>query len=238
MKRLIVNADDFGLTSGVNAGIILAYKKGIVTSATIMMNGYATEEAFVFVKENPELSVGIHLVLTCGRPLQEGLSSLTDENGDFLKLSNITNSVLDPMEVEIEFRAQLDKFMSYGIIPSHIDSHHHVHMLEDVLPTVTKLATELDIPVRATYSKNNTATFSDKFYGKEVSFDLIKDAIELKSASEVVEVMCHPAIADECLKSISSYTSERELELEILMAEELKAYLEENDIKLISYRDL
>lgn len=242
MKKLIVNADDFGLTKGINKGTILAHENGVVTSTTLMVNGYATDEAFALAKGNPNLSVGIHFVLTFGRPILDGHKSLVDENGDFLKVNVLRESELDATEVEAEFRAQLDKFMSYGLRPTHIDSHHHVHEHDDVFPVVAELAKELNIPMRSVIDKSHGIKcpdlFTIEFYGETANLEGFKRATEFTSDDQLIEVMTHPAVVDDLLGEISSYVSERGEELNVLTSNEIKDYLQKAQVKLINYRNL
>lgn len=84
MKRLVVNADDFGLCRGVNLGILRAYREGIVRSTTLLVNGSAAEEAYALARATPGLGVGIHITLTSGRPLATGGDSLVGPEGNFL----------------------------------------------------------------------------------------------------------------------------------------------------------
>src|ERR1700732_1931642 len=101
MIKLIVNADDFGYSRGVNFGIIDSHMRGIVNSSTMMMNMPGTGHAIELAKEYPSLQVGIHLVLTCGKPLLQDVHSLVDENGHFKKLKQIREKndiVLDELE--------------------------------------------------------------------------------------------------------------------------------------------
>lgn len=233
MKKLIANADDFGLTKGVNAGTVKAFKDGIVCSATLMVNGEAAEEAFQLAKENPGLGVGIHLVLTYGKPISKNLKNIVDANGNFLKQSVLRNMEIDLKEVEVEFRAQIEKFISNGMTPTHIDSHHHVHMIAEIAPLVTKLANELDIPVRD--SSKHDATFLDDFYGNDLTIDSLVNLLESNKDKEIVEMMVHPAEVDELLKGMSSYSAARKNELEILTSDEIKKYLEMNGIELINF---
>ena len=110
MTKVIINADDFGLSRGVNYGIIDTHLKGIVTSATMMMNAKATKHAISLAKDTPSLKVGVHLVLTWGKPLLDDVPSLVDETGKFKKqivvYSNPFSISLD--DLEREWTAQIE----------------------------------------------------------------------------------------------------------------------------------
>ena len=130
-RRLIVNADDFGLASSVSQGIIEAHQAGHVTSTTLMVNTPGTVEAVGLAEANQGLGVGLHFNLTEGRPLTD-VPSLVDAQGNFLlRGSLLRRSALgriDPAEVAGELEAQLDRFSDLGLKPTHLDSHEHVHM--------------------------------------------------------------------------------------------------------------
>ncbi|HKY53705.1 MAG TPA: ChbG/HpnK family deacetylase, partial [Anaerolineales bacterium] len=130
MKQLIINSDDYGRTPDISRGIREAHLNGVVTSTTCMMNIPTTaSDVAIALKETPELGMGVHLVLTMGRPITGGPgSSITDENGDFFKYVPFVEHVpqMDMNEVKEEWRAQIEAFISAaGRKPSHLDSHHH-----------------------------------------------------------------------------------------------------------------
>lgn len=152
MKRLIVNADDFGYTRGVNAGIIRGFRDGIITSATIMANGAAFEDAVEQARSNPKLGVGCHLVLVGGKPVapKQQLPRLTDAGGNLpptlgALLSKLTAGSVKSEELACELRAQVQKVISYGVHPTHFDSHKHTHAHPRVLDAVIKVAEEFHI---------------------------------------------------------------------------------------------
>ena len=107
--RLIVNADDFGISKAINLGIIEAYNEGIVKSTTLMCNMEAVDHAIKLANENPGIGVGIHFVLTAGKPLAQGVDSLVDEKGNFLKSEGIEEKAKkDDIRKELEY--QFNKF--------------------------------------------------------------------------------------------------------------------------------
>ncbi|MEE6453141.1 chitin disaccharide deacetylase [Gottfriedia acidiceleris] len=224
MTKLIVNADDFGYSKGVNYGIIDAHLNGIVNSTTMMMNMYAVEHGIELAKLHPTLGLGVHLVLTAGKPLLSNLKTIVDPNGDFLKNSYwYDNPVINVEEVEKEWDAQIQKFLSYGLKPSHLDSHHHVHMISILHPVIAKLSQKYDLPVRVSPKSqiDGITPFTDQlltdFYGNDIPinyFETIQDRIN--NSAESVEVMVHPALVDNHLKNGTSYCFERLTELDIL----------------------
>jgi hopanoid biosynthesis associated protein HpnK len=150
MRRLIVNADDFGFTSGVNRAIVEAHTHGIVTSSTLMANGPAFEGAVKLAKTVPDLSVGCHVVLIDGQPLLDTkrLATLTaSQDGgnqfrDSLKIfaARALTGRLDSAEIEAESTAQIHKLQSAGISVSHVDTHKHTHLFPSVLRPLLRAA--------------------------------------------------------------------------------------------------
>lgn len=152
MKRLIVNADDFGFTRGVNAGIVRAYKTGIVTSATIMANGAAFEDAVELARANPKLGVGCHLAVVGGRAVapQSEIPSLIDRNGELPAtlaqlVVKIARHQISIREIACEFRAQVQRVIESGITPTHLDSHKHSHTHPQVMKALALVAREFGI---------------------------------------------------------------------------------------------
>jgi chitin disaccharide deacetylase len=152
MKRLIVNADDFGLTRGVNAGIIQGFREGIITSATLMANGTAFADAVEQARANPSLGVGCHLVLVGGKSVapKQQIPSLADSDGNLPPtlpafLRKLLTGSVTAEAMEVELRAQIGKIISAGVQPTHLDSHKHTHTHPRVLDAVLKVAEEFRI---------------------------------------------------------------------------------------------
>lgn len=152
MKRLIVNADDFGYTRGVNAGIVRGFREGIVTSTTIMANGDAFEDAIECAQANPKLGVGCHLVLVGGKcvaPAQQ-ISSLVDSEGRLppslpALLSKLSTGSVRREAIEAELRAQVERVMAAGLQLTHFDSHKHTHAHPKVMEVVVQVAEEFKV---------------------------------------------------------------------------------------------
>jgi hopanoid biosynthesis associated protein HpnK len=150
MRRLIVNADDFGFTSGVNRGIVEAHSRGVVTSATLMANGAAFAEAAQLAKTVPGLSIGCHVVLIDGQPVLGANRVPTLTNGDStarlfrngLKsfAARAIAGRLNPEEIEAEAAAQIRKIQATGIPISHVDTHKHTHLFPSVLRPLLRAA--------------------------------------------------------------------------------------------------
>jgi len=151
-KRLIVCADDLGLTRGVNNGIVDCYKNGILRSASLLANGPELDHAVELSREHPELDLGIHLSLNDFAPVcPEIMQDLLDGRGFFFssylrvikKISQIPGL---GRRIEGEFRCQIEKILEKGVAPSHINSHKHLHLYPTLWKVVNGLAREYGIP--------------------------------------------------------------------------------------------
>ena len=149
VRRLIVNADDFGLTPGVNRAIIEAHAQGVVTSATLMANAAGFDDAVRLTKSAPGLSVGCHVVVIDGTPVSDSaqISTLTARasSGHFeTRLSRFAmrtiRGKINPAHVETETMAQIRKLQAAGIQPSHVDTHKHSHVFPQILRPVLQAA--------------------------------------------------------------------------------------------------
>ncbi|TCL68468.1 hopanoid biosynthesis associated protein HpnK [Hydrogenispora ethanolica] len=151
MKRLIVNADDFGLHESINRAIFRAHREGCVTSATLVAGGAAFDQAVNLARQCPGLGVGVHLTLVGLRPVARGnVRSLVTEDGsfwpDYLAFSRqYLMGRIEPEQVETELRCQLQKVMGSGIPITHLDSHQHLHVLPGFPRIIGKLASEFGI---------------------------------------------------------------------------------------------
>jgi hopanoid biosynthesis associated protein HpnK len=146
LRRLIVNADDFGFTPGVNRAIVEAHTLGIVTSSTLMASGPAFGEATQMAKASPALSVGCHIMLIDGEPVLDPsmLSTITASRKfrDGLKTfaARALTQRMNAGEIESEARAQIQKIQSAGIAVSHIDTHKHTHIFPQILRPLLRAA--------------------------------------------------------------------------------------------------
>ena len=144
--RLIVHADDFGLSEKVNEGIVDAHRNGILTSTSIMACAPAFDHAVRLAKETPSLDIGVHLTLVEEPPLTDPakIPSLVDETGHFHKHVTVFakryfQGLINPDEVRVELDAQITRILDAGLKVSHLDSHQHVHMLPGILSVAQDL---------------------------------------------------------------------------------------------------
>lgn len=242
IKKLIMNSDDFGMTQGNTIGTILAHEEGILTSTTCMMNMPFAEWALNEAKNHPNLGVGIHFVLTVGRPLVDGAKSYTDENGNFIRPKDYPDHQphADPEELYVEWKAQMEKYIEIaGHKPTHIDSHHHVHLLPWHIDVAKRLAKEYDLPMRQREQVLDTYEYvrcDDRMYGDDANYDFVTNAFQVDD--EILEFMCHPALIDQRLYDMTSYGLPRMKELELIMSKELREFVEEHNIELINFSDI
>jgi predicted glycoside hydrolase/deacetylase ChbG (UPF0249 family) len=147
-RQLVVNADDFGISRGVNRGIVEAHRSGLVTSASLMPNLPSAEDALTRATICPDLGLGLHLTLTAGHPLTppHEVPSLVDADGQFFVLGTLLARVslgqVRADDLVRELTAQIEWALRRGLQPSHLDSHHHVHTHPRVAPIVIALARE------------------------------------------------------------------------------------------------
>lgn len=256
IKRLIVNADDFGYSHAVNLGIAESHVNGIVTSTTLMANMLGTNHAVELSKKMPNLAIGVHLTLTCGKPiLGNNVSSLINNDGYFHKLGDFKKGIIKINENELysEWKAQIDKLYSAGIMLSHMDSHHHIHTFDETKKVVKVLSEEYKLPVRncRKIKNNNEINFLDlcnydvirdmntKYLtAREQCFKIIESNIVKNIKFEKSEAMCHPAFLDSSLLEGSSFNVARIREVDILRDPYMKELINKYDIKLCNYKTI
>lgn len=238
IKKLIINADDFGLCDGVTLGILKAHHDGILTSTTCMMNMPHIENDLKLAAHFSNLGLGVHLVLTVGPSLTK--VSFTDENGYFKSRNKYPDRkvIVNQDELYKEWKAQIEKFIYLtGKKPTHLDSHHHVHLLPGNIDVALKLAKEYDLPIRQeSYLQKDYeyVRFAEVFYNQTVSLKTIDDICHFND--DIFEMMCHPAFVDPYLYNHSSYNIQRIKELDILTCQEAKDIIRQ--VQLIHYSQI
>src|SRR5437899_4173999 len=149
-RRLVVNADDFGLSPGVNDGILEAHAAGVVSSVSVLVNAPGWEHAVAALRGTGSLGVGLHLNLTAGEPVSEGRCLVHPHTGRFHGLAGLVTRALtgriDPEHVAEESGAQLTRLRAAGVRVTHIDSHRHVHALPGVWASVVATARAHGVP--------------------------------------------------------------------------------------------
>lgn len=261
MKQLIVNADDFGFTRDVNAGIVACYRNGILTATTLMATGPAFAEAVRLSRENPGLDVGCHLVLVGSPGFPDTVAQLVQA------VARRRIAIYD------ELAKQVRTILDAGIQPTHLDTHKHTHLLPPVLDAVARISEEFSIPwVRRPFDfpvQANGIGLAKRLVSR--SFHLLRGRLErvLKAhhcrttdhfagfritgrygASELsrligqlpegsTEFMCHPGYCRSELQAARTrLKASREEEMRALTSAEVRQALEQAGVRLSSYRDL
>ncbi|MEO8049248.1 MAG: ChbG/HpnK family deacetylase [Acidobacteriota bacterium] len=264
MRKLVVNADDFGFTRDVNQGIVEAHRNGILTATTLMATGAAFEDAVTLARENPSLDIGIHLVLVGEPPFPSTIPQLTHA------------ALFGRIRIYDELHTQVRRVLDAGLQPTHLDTHKHTHLLPPVLAAVARLSEEYKIPwVRRPFdfpltpatrpgigwSKRATSQAlglvrrrfarilrrhgcrsTDHFAGFQITgrytaAELVQLIRTLPDGS--TEFMCHPGICGDELRAARTRLKEsRERELRALTSPEVRAALAESEVELVSYRSL
>lgn len=191
-RKLIINADDFGLTPGVSEGITHGGESGIITSTSVMMNQMMHQKITAPLHSSSPLGRGVHLNITTGFPVlpPEDLSTLVQPDGSFLNSDKIFDQIdrLNLIQVEKEWRAQIIGFLIKFGQPDHLNSHHHIHLHPRLFPIFAQIAGEMRIPIRFPIQMDplDVSSFSDEFYG-------LSDRItpkELQANIQVLERAC------------------------------------------------
>jgi predicted glycoside hydrolase/deacetylase ChbG (UPF0249 family) len=228
-RYLIVNADDFGLSPGINRGVVEAYEGGIVTSASLMVRWPGAAEAAAYAREHRDLSVGLHL----------DLGEWVYREGEWLPAYEVVPADDSPAVTE-EAARQLAAFRRLvGRDPTHLDSHQHVHLREPVRSVLGEIAGELAVPLRHCDPR---IRHCGDFYGQTgegvpLSTGISADAlIEILAAlpSGITELACHPGL-DDGLQS--TYRSERAVEVRALCDPRVREAMVSEDIGLLAFGD-
>ncbi len=261
MRSLAVNADDFGFTRDVNAGIVEAHVNGILTSTTLMAGGTAFDDAVRLSKQHPTLDVGCHLVLVGEPPFPPTVAKL------------IQAVALKRVRIYDELAVQVRRILDAGIKPTHLDTHKHTHLLPPVLDAVSRLSQDFGIPwVRRPFDfplqpggigwkkravssafglvrkhservlRSHGCRFTDHFAGFQLTghYDaatLVELIRALPDGS--TEFMCHPGhCGDELLAARTRLKQSRQQELRALIAPEVRAALIEGKVRLAGFSQL
>jgi predicted glycoside hydrolase/deacetylase ChbG (UPF0249 family) len=229
-RRLIVNADDFGRSHGINRGVFIAHAHGIVTSASVMVRWPAALDAVTYARRVPKLSLGLHI------DLAEWVCS-----GHVWSPNYRVVDLGDPAAIRHEVWRQIERFdQLYGVYPTHLDSHQHVHRHEPARSVVIEIADHLGVPVR---EENARVAYCGDFHGQSGRGEPLHHAITVGALAELIgrlpegttEVGCHPGIGDE---SGSVYGLERDLEVQALCDPRIHSIVQSGGVALVSFQDV
>lgn len=217
MRLLVVNGDDFGLSTGVNEGIIEAHTNGVLTSTSLMVLAPAAGEAAEAAAAHPELSVGLHFT--------------KDRDTD----------LDDSDQARTAFERQLERFRELlGRDPTHVDSHHHVHAAPDRMPIFRTIVEQLGVPLR----KDGRVAYIGGFWAQwepgvtnldYIRRPFLRHLVDTEVGEGFTELACHPARITGDFSS--SYLTERAVELATLTEPGLREELEGSGVMLVSYHD-
>lgn len=259
MTKLVINSDDFGYSKGINLGIIETFKEGVLSSTTMMANMPGFDQAKELAKEYPDLGIGVHLSLTCGRPVLKNVDELVGENGYFHSLKHVkeTASSTNLDQLYEEWKAQINKVKQADIEVTHLDTHHYSHGFGEHYTVIENLAKEFNLPIRnclGVKDKLQTPDIApaDDFWNlfnypsmKEMTqtYDKVRDdlfAIVEKDAKKYaaydkVEAVCHPGYVDTQVLFGSSFNLARLREIEILTDVKMKDLLREYGFVICRY---
>lgn len=261
--KLIVNADDFGWNKNINTGIIESHKKGIVSSTTILANFPGFDDA---IKRLPKtLGLGIHLNLTCGKPLTNGKTIQKNNSFSNNIFQKATLRKLNFEDVKEEFSMQIQKVLDCGLKPTHLDGHRHVHVFPVVRNAFVEIAKEfkidkarlplepgndftvagaknilvrnMAIPTRRLFTKNKIK-FPEKFFGICHTGKLTPSVLakEIKKDYSTKEIMCHPGYNEDEMNNFLSNLREQEMKAVTHLG--LKNFIEHYKIKIINFKGL
>lgn len=272
-RLLIVNADDYGRSPGVSKGIRQAHRFGLVSSTTVMINLPQAIEDLKAVKiETPELALGVHLNLTFGSPCSpiSEVSSLVNKSGKFLSYHDWMNrrDNLRVDEIEREWRAQIERFLTVQPTFDHLDSHHHIAVFPEVWPVFLELAHEFNCGLRLPCPQSLLAGKPTGFLPPDVDRFACEVALQQLRGSDIpqtdflrvdffgdnvsrdnlVEILrsLHSGVSElmchpgyiDDLLKTSRYLEEREQELRILTSNEVKDCIIEEGIEITSFKHL
>jgi predicted glycoside hydrolase/deacetylase ChbG (UPF0249 family) len=235
-KYLIVNADDFGQSPGVNQGIIEAHERGIVTSASLMVHWPAALEAAEYNRAHPQLSLGLHL----------DLGEWFYRDGNWMPLYERV-LLTESQAVSEEVSRQLALFRQLvGKPPSHLDSHQHVHRREPVRSVMLSLAQDLGVPLRGCHANVRS---SGDFYGQTADGCPVHEVISVEGLLQILanlptgitELTCHPGEPgpENDLDGLETmYRMERGLEVKVLCDPRVRMALDANEIQLCSFHTI
>jgi chitin disaccharide deacetylase len=226
-RSLIVNADDLGLSQGVNAGILRAHAHGIVTSASLMVRQARAQEAVTLAAEYPALALGLHV----------DLGQWDYAGGEWVP-AYMRCEQTDETAVNCECRSQLEVFRALaGREPTHLDSHQHVHHSEPTASVMGVLAAELGVPLRG-----RSIRYEGGFYGQTGHGEPLPEGVTAEHLALLIgelplgwtELGCHPGLGP---VAESSYGHERQLEVQALCDPGARAELQQAGVRLRSFAD-
>lgn len=255
--KLIINADDFGLTLNVSRGIIDGIKTGVITDTSAIVCACDFIESAKLALSNNIKEMGVHCLLTMGKPIldKKEVSSLIDSQGKFYTKDEFLKLDINYEEVKKELDAQIQTLLATGLKLNHIDSHHGImNKSKEMAKIFIELAQKYNVPLRnesvrlkdygnlKDFKNADVLATEDLYFNRGIPYHTIETVIDyLDSAKDkftYVEIGSHPGISDDKLRQISVLNDDRDKELDVFISNELKEYINQNSIELISYSNL
>jgi chitin disaccharide deacetylase len=222
MKYQIVNADDFGASRGINRAVLELSQRGVLTSASLMIDSPAAADAVERASQEPALGIGLHVTLTA-----EDATPLVDFN--------------DRSQCAAELETQLERFQAaLGRLPTHLDSHQNVHRDARLAPLFVEFARRHRLLLR----EHSPARYFSGFYGQwdgathpeQIGVETLLSLLASELGEGITELSCHPGYVDPEFESI--YHAEREIELKTLSDPRFPAFVKQQRTALITFRDV
>jgi chitin disaccharide deacetylase len=229
MRRLIINADDFGRSPGINRGIAACHERGVVTSTSLMVRWPAALEAAGLAHRFPSLSVGLHI----------DLCEWSQSGGNYHPLYEVV-PLDDEIKVRDEILRQIEAFAQLmGGTPTHLDSHQHVHHKGVARRVAGEMASQLGVPLRQFHPR---IRYEGGFYGQSRKGEPYPDLVSVEALTRIIESLpdgitelgCHPAF-DRDVDGM--YRDEREVEVATLCDPRVREAIDANGVTLVSFRD-
>ncbi len=232
--QVIINVDDFGMSTGINQAVINLNNQGIVKATSAFVNSPYLLEGLNLISKDNDLKVGLHLTLTMYQPLVDNQQ---------LHIAFADPKLIADLPVELvyqEFKEQLVRFQQLTeTLPTHLDTHYHLHLnYPHVQPATLPLATEYKLHLRGYNIQQINQCFCDSFVGDNATVEFLIKQIEdcQEQDFDSIEVMSHAAIVDQELEKYTSMIEPREVEYNVLSSNQFKSYIQNNNIEITTFK--
>lgn len=249
MKKLLVKADDYGFTDAISLAILLAHKNGIVKNTGMMVNMPAAKKAAEWIKQTPDLCLGLHVNLVVGKPCANlhSIPGLIQADGNFVS-SKIRreqlskgNDPFDATELLVEIEAQINKFIALNRCkPEYIET--HAIMSQNIQDSIFLLAKKYQIDILPHHQPSDWSLPQFKydhysFYKTNKPYHEYFDYL-LDDSSELVLFVCHPGFVDQDIIRYSSLTLDRAIDYDMMIDKSVASKIKQKGYEIISFRDL
>lgn len=234
--NLILNSDDFGISKGMNYGVIDAHLEGTLSSTTALVGAPHIKHAVNLAKDMPKLGIGVHLSIDFFKCFSKN-EKLMGENGNLIKFTTDPSDYISVQDVITEWECQITEFQKlFGYFPTHFDSHHHVHLrYECCKQAIRVLKDKYHVKVRGL----DDSFYIGEFYDETVRLEKMKEYISSLKNSDYPyrEIMIHNAFCDVDIINYTTYNTKRMDEHALITSSEFKQFIQCEKIKICSYKD-